>query len=171
MTQSGHSDLTKPVLTGGRGIAAPGTPGAHAELLESNGYRATKGALGGHRRLGEGLRPSAAGSQLVPHNRQNGAATHTYDASAMAAHPQGLESNVVPFPEPPAKTLSADAAGPFTFAVWAATKVGGDALEPIWRDELVVIVKADATPRRLRLNTCLKMSTDQLSVDAHDHPA
>lgn len=86
-----------------------------------------------------GRKPSAAGWQLVTHNRQNGAATHTYDASAMAAHPQGFESNVVPFPEPPAKTLSADAAGPFTFAVWAATKVGGDALESIWRDELVVI--------------------------------
>jgi hypothetical protein len=53
----------------------------------------------------------------------------------MAAHP-GFESNVVPFPEPPAKILSADAAGPFTVAVWAAIKVGGNAL---WRDELVVI--------------------------------
>jgi hypothetical protein len=48
-------------------------------------------------------------------------------------------TNVVPFPEPPAKTIPASSAGPWTFLVWAATdRIGGDWMETIYREELVV---------------------------------
>jgi hypothetical protein len=51
-----------------------------------------------------------------------------------------LAANVVPFPEPPAKTIPVDAAGPFTFPVWAATDpLSGDALNTIYREELVLV--------------------------------
>lgn len=51
-----------------------------------------------------------------------------------------LAENVVTFPAPPAKTIAPDAAGPFTFAVWARTdQIGGDTFNTIYREELVAI--------------------------------
>jgi hypothetical protein len=47
-------------------------------------------------------------------------------------------TNVVPFPEPPAKTIPANSAGPWTFPVWAVThRIGGDLMNTIYREELV----------------------------------
>ena len=48
--------------------------------------------------------------------------------------------NVIPFPEPPAKTIPVESAGPFTFTLWAHTdRIGGTYCNTIYREEKILI--------------------------------
>jgi len=49
-------------------------------------------------------------------------------------------SSIIPFPEPPAKAVPFDAAGPFVFVVRARTEVtGGTSDAPVFRRESVLV--------------------------------